>query len=387
MNTRGSGLILAFLVAAVVTIWSGGMLTASLAEGRASLRAVSSLQAFHAAEAGLDRALHALQVDSQYAGNPYEKLGERSGGYTINAAPSGLNQWVVRATGFYPSDDVTAYGYTARTVEAVVELITRAGPGYGVLGDRSVEFNSAVDDEVTLDSYDSRQGSYQGGRGHVRLCANAHEEKTVALIGGATVNGDVVLGPGSDPETALWQTPRTWTTITGSVTVADRTTPLEPVELPDLADVRSVQIAGHEVMILPGGLYRFRELHISGHGQLVFTGPAEIYVDEDVRLSGHGAIDTYDHRPTNLALYVKGDHVVLNSDADCFAKVSAPSATIELSGEGDLYGVLNGRAILVHGRGDVHYDEALNLYDEALSPPATPQTPQANILSWREVLP
>ena len=62
-------------------------------------------------------------------------------------------------------------------------------------------------------------------------------------------------------------------------------------------------------------------------------------------------------------------------------------APILFPGNGDLYGAVTGREIVVHGRGNIHYDEALNLYDEALNPPDSRDPLRATVLSWRELDP
>lgn len=376
---------------------SGGMLTRSVIEQRSSRLSVDVARVFHLSESGLDVAIQALRTDPHYTGASYTALGNRLGGYAIEVAPDGPSRRMIRSTGFYPSNNPTAIDYAARTIETVVQVTKGTGPGYGVLGVQSVWFDGW--DHVNIrkegrrslrvDSYDSRRGPYPEGaaNGNLRICTNGHEEKAVALVGGVTIHGDIVLGPGSDPETTLWRVPEQWTSISGSVSVADMEAPMETVEIPMLPDGGRLSISGHEVVTLAGGLYRFHDMRISGNGTLVFTGPAEVYVEEDVQISGKGEIDTASQLPTNLALYVKGTHVSISGDADLFAKLVAPNATVEISGNGDLYGAVMGREIIARGRGDIHYDEALNLYDEALNPPRRGDPFRVSILSWREASP
>ena len=370
---------------------SAVMLTRSVVEGRAGLRSANQARAFYLGEAAVDLAIQALRTNPVYAGTAYTTLGNGLGGYSVEVAPDGPTLRVIRATGFYPSNDPAALGYSAKTIESVVQIAQVPGPGYGVLGDRSVQFEgweAEGEEGMMLDSYDSRSGPYgsSGLGANVRLCTNEQEEEAIALMGQVTIRGDVVLGPGSDPEKTLWQMPKSWILIGGVVSVAETEAPVEPVDMPTLPDGGRLHISGHEVVTLPGGLYRFRGMHISGQGQLVFTGPVQVYVEEDVHISGNG-ITTADQLPPNLTLYVKGSHVSISGDADLFATLHAPYATIEISGNGDLYGALTGREVFVHGRGDIHYDEALNSYDTALNPPRDHDPLQVTTLSWRELDP
>ena len=242
---------------------------------------------------------------------------------------------------------------------------------------------------MKVDSYDSRRGPYtpEGTNGDLRVCTNGHEEKAVTLVGGVDIHGDIVLGPGSDPETTLWQIPAQWTSISGSVSVADMKAPVEVVDIPMLPDGGRLAISGHEVVTLPGGLYRFRKVQISGHGRLVFTGQADVYIEDALEISGNGGIDTLSRLPPNLTLYVKGPRVSISGKPGLFARLVAPDAVVEISGNGDFYGAVTGRKIVVRGRGDIHYDKALNLYDEALNPPRTGDPFRVSILSWREASP
>lgn len=393
MNGHGSALIFSLVMAGTLLVWSGGLLTYSTVAQRATLRDWHQMKAFYLSEAGLDVAIHSLKEDPDYIGVDYTDLENGSGGYSIWVGPAQSSQWRVRATGFYPSNDPTAFGYTSRTIEAIVQRVKVAGPGYGVLGERSIRFDSFGDDTeqdetgVRVDSYNSRQGSYglKESRGNLQVVTNGHERKAVALMGRVAILGDVILGPGSDPETTLWQTSKTWSWIEGEVRVAEVGTALEPVEMPQLPDGGRLLISGHEVVALEGGLYRFREIRISGHGKLVFIGPAQVYVEEDIQVSGKGGIETAEKLPTNLTLHVKGLRVSMGGDADLFAKLNAPDATVEILGNGDLYGAVIGREIIVRGSADVHYDEALNIYDEALNPARNSNPIQVVVLSWRQL--
>ena len=339
------------------------------------------------AEGGLDVALHELKTTPQYAGVGYTALGVGTGGYALEVIPDGPSLRILRASGFYPSNDPAAAGYTVKTLEAVVQVSRGSGPGYAVLGERSVRLHGPVDDEVVVDSYDSRETSAPlSSGGNLRVCTNSAEDGAMTFISGVVVQGDVVLGPGSDPDRTLQRIPQHWTSISGSVRVAERRTPLEPIELPALPDRGPLHITGREVVTLPGGLYRFQELDISGNGRLVFTDRAEVYVEGNVRIAGEG-ITTAAQLPANLTLYVKGQRVAISGDTNLFLKLHAPDATVEMASRGDLYGAVSGREVIVHGQGDIHYDQALNTYDKALNPPEETDPYHVSVLSWREADP
>lgn len=374
-----------------LALLSGQALMRSMLEQRAGDLSLHLMQAFYLGEAGIDRAIHELRGDSGYAGAGYTAPGAGTGGYAMEVTPDGPWRRVIRSTGFYPSDRADAPGHVRKTVEAVVQIAEGSGPGYGVLGVRSVRLEGVHGgrrgDGIVVDSYDSRHGPYDDRRasGRVRVCTNSREDRAVALIGRVAIRGDLLLGPGGDPEAVLWRAPKAQAVVSGSVSVASAEAPLEPVEMPRLPDGGRLSISGRDVVTLPGGLHRFRAIDISGRGSLVFTGPTEVYVEDSVRISGQGRIHTASELPTNLALYVGGAHVSLGGDAALFAKVTAPYATVDISGAGDLYGAVIGREIVIRGDADLHYDEAWGLYDEALNPPRDGDRFRVTIVSWREL--
>lgn len=386
-------MILALVMAGTALVTSGGAFSRAVLEQRASQLSLSRLQAFHLSEGAIDMALHTFQTDPSYAGTTDTPAGVPGSGYSIAVLQDGPSRRIIRATGYASAGHAAGSDRVATTIEVVVQLTRRAGPGYGVLGVQSVRFDGwgrggLRDRGLLADSYDAREGSYtsSGSRANLRVCTNGSEDQAVSLIGAVAIRGDVVLGPGSDPRRTLRRYPESLTSISGSVRVANGGVPVEEIDMPLLPDGGRLSISGQEVVSLPGGLYRFQEIQIAGHGRLVFTGPAEVYVEDRVRISGHGAIDTAARLPSNLTLYVKGADVSVGGEGDLYARLVAPHATVEFSGDGDLYGAVTGREVIVNGRGSLHYDEALNLYDEALNPSSGDDPPfHASLLSWRQV--
>lgn len=388
INRRGSVLLFSLFLGGMLAALSVVMLTESATGQRASLLSLDLARAFHLSEAAVDEAICTLRTDPDYRGVSDVALGSVGGRYTVEVTPDGPTRRIVRATGSSPMSASSAVGFVSRNVETVVEVTEAAGPGYGIVGDHSIRVEGLGGQGANVDSYDSRQGPYspQAARANVRLCTNGHEDKVVRLLGRVTIHGDVLIGPGSDPEQAVWITPKRWTAITGSVSVAPLSVPIETVTMPLLPDGGRLVVGGYDVVTWPGGLYRFSAMQVTGQGRLEFTGPAQIYIEQDVHIGGRG-IGTAAQRPSDLTLFVTGSRVVIASEADLFARVVAPYATVDIAGPGHVYGSVLGRDVVIHGRGGVHYDEALNLYDVTLNPPHDPHARQVRVLSWRELEP
>lgn len=386
-DAGGWVLVLALIVVGFLLALSGNLGALFLTQQRASTRSTSLSRAFHLAEAGVDATIHMLRANPTSLGLPYTELRPGAGGYASQVVLETPGRWLVRATGSFPSNDPWAVNYATRAIEAVVQLTQGAGLGDGIMGEQAIRISSVGDKGVTVDSYDSRFGPYDvsTAQDNVRLRINGSQPRAMTLIGRATIRGDVVLGPESDPAQTLWH-PLDQVSISGPVTVADAMMPLEPVTLPSLPDGGSLRLSGHDVVSLPGGIYRFHELKISGQGQLVFTGPAQVYVDGDVQIAGQGIVTSED-RPPNLTLYVTGSDVSVSGDVAFHAKLVAPEATVALSGRTTLYGAVQAREVCMTGNAAIHYDEALSMYDAALNPRKASDPSAMTILGWRELDP
>jgi hypothetical protein len=72
------------------------------------------------------------------------------------------------------------------------------------------------------------------------------------------------------------------------------------------------------------------------------------------------------NKPPNLTLvYLGTDQLTLNGTADMKAKIIAPNAIVDISGNFDFYGSVLAKEIVMTGSSSIHFDE--DLAEEQLS--------------------
>ena len=207
---RQGGFALATMLCAVIIliILGSALLSIGLHSRGLAVRTSSEISARCAADAGMTNAFFEMneklkvipwddsslpQVTNETLLNSeavysYAVTGELSSGYTIESmGTSGLEE---------------------RTVQCSLPL--QGLFEYAIFGDESVELkNNAT---VTWFNFDSDDKNLQIG-------TNSTLANSVILMNGATINGDVVVGVGGDPDTIINYT---WATITGNTLCHDQ---------------------------------------------------------------------------------------------------------------------------------------------------------------------
>jgi len=122
----------------------------------------------------------------------------------------------------------------------------------------------------------------------------------------------------------------------------------------------------------------------TGQAKLCVTGKVEIYVTGDINIGGNG-IANLSGLPPNFLIYglPTVDTVNIHGNSDFYGAVYAPSAAMQVSGNGSVFGALTGNTVQINGSGSaaLHYDEALGL----LGASTTYATTGFSRYSWREI--
>lgn len=245
------------------------------------------------------------------------------------------------------------------------------------------------------DSYDSRQGAYnQGGnRGHKGdASTDATTAGAVSLNTNTTIDGNVAVGPGGDPATAI----NAAGTITGTRSAENAAWNMPLSTIPAGAtNGGSLSISGNRTVTLREGTYWFSSISITGNGQLQTTGAVKIYVTGNIDIGGNG-VATANNLPPNLLIYGTVDpnnaanmttSVSIHGNGDFYGAVYAPAAGIVVYGNGATYGALSGKTVTINGNGGFHYDQALGDLGRFVttSTGTTYTTTGYTRYSWREI--
>jgi hypothetical protein len=100
-NQKGYILILAIVVMAILITMSSVVWGYTVLQVKSSRQSVSDIQALHIAEAGIDKALNALNTDSSFTGEPSVVLSE--GTYTTTVSSIDTNNKQITSTAYVPN--------------------------------------------------------------------------------------------------------------------------------------------------------------------------------------------------------------------------------------------------------------------------------------------
>jgi hypothetical protein len=214
----------------------------------------------------------------------------------------------------------------------------------------------------------------------------------ITTTANTVVNGQAIVGPGGDPSTGI----AAGGTITGATSAAAQPWNLPAVAIPaGMTSLGALSLSGNPhgacSQTLTEGKYLYSSIQITGSAKLCINGKVEIYVTgdgntgtTDINIGGNG-IANLSGLPPNLLIYglPTVDTVNIHGNSDFYGAVYAPSAAMQVSGNGSVFGALTGNTVQINGSGSaaLHYDEALGL----LGASTTYATTGFSRYSWREI--
>jgi len=317
-------------------------------------------------------------------------IGRLRSGNTENLAEAGLAEgqyWAeVDATGTL-TYLITGHGRQTgqlRELEALVRLSPQSVFQFALFGHQSI----LVAGSAITDSYNSALGSYDaqtpGDDGDVGT--NSTADGGVTIDGSIAINGQVAVGAqAQDPESVVQ--------VNGGSAIITADPPIVPmtqsmslpaVSVPAGLTCTELKIAGQTTTTLSSavGAYCFTDVKLSGGATLTADGPVKVYVTGEFSASGNTLIGVPENPPSMLFLMASNQQVTIESNLTgttrFYGGFYAPTATIDISGDAEVFGSVIAKNVEVSGHAKVHYDEALGALIEPVG------LYQVAVLSWRE---
>jgi len=377
---RGIALIIALLVIMVLAILTTALLSRSVTESRNTWRFVYAANAFWLAEAGIQRGLYQINnaggswtgwTDVNGAKQLQVTLAGR-GDYNVTVSDPASTSPLVTATGFFPGR--ASADAVSRAVRA---HLRRSGTifKYAAFGGTSIRMSG----QATTDSYDSSLGAYNvatnrdtngdvGTNGDITATGSAHiygdagTGDTGTFSDTSKVSGSIEHE--NDVNLPLTSVPASLGGLSSGGTINSTTT----ITAGDhkylsisLSSKDTVTIVGPANIYLTGAT----AIKVSGQAQVVISsssaGPVNIYFDGDIDLTGQGVVNNT-KLPSQFILYgtnAASQDVKMAGQDDFYGAIYAPTAVMNLSGQGALFGSFIGDTVDISGQGGVHYDEQL----------------------------
>ena len=380
---RGSIFILAVIILVVLFALGASLIERSLtAVDRASVESRSA-KSFQLAEAGIHKALWALNQPNgwlTYAGD--SDLALAAGLLDIAVTPSPSQRGIFTESLYIISSAYLPGPNGGQRSPCTIRMITHKDPryfSYAVFGDQRVTVGNGTV-KVKADSYTSDDGSYGAGNVGARadIGTNSTAAGAVTVLPQGEIHGNITVGAGAAAPNLCVNNKGT---ITGDIAALDVPNILLsiPSVPPGAIELGDIWLDNNQSLVLGAGTYHMTDLDMFGNSQITCNGQVTLYIDmttdssPDIRIGGNGIVNT-SQIPANLTIYCLEDvaNITVSGNAALYAGIYAPQANIVLN-SGELYGSVVGRSVTLNGaNAHVHYDQALR--DHA--------NPRALMRSW-----
>ena len=267
-------------------------------------------------------------------------------------------------------------------VELVVRKSTETLPNLRAFGDSRVTMNS----NAVLDSYDSEAGSYASqenndhdGEAYANANAFAGSNGNIYLDSNSLVFGNANAGPGGNVSI------QGNAYVSGDTSPLTRTVHLQPVEAPSIASSGSFSVDSNGSGVLSPGNYHFTNFEVLSNAQLSIVGPAVIVLDQGMidsnatvradttdgdvvfyvlgpfSIKSHASLAPENDSPGDLLINVVAEHetLVLGSDARLTGQIYAPTSSVEVLSNAEVFGAITADTLYLDSNPQVHIDEAL----------------------------
>jgi hypothetical protein len=413
-NQRGSVLVTTMIITGLLTLTVTALLMIVQQQNYLTARSQSWSSEIPIAEAGIEEAMaHLNSRPTKLTNNGWSLAGTN---YYVKARTVGDGYYYSAISVAQPRT-ITSVGY-ARTplhtnyTSRKIYVTTKLNPPvWGIIGKQFVSLNGTpyIDSFNSSDSRFSTGGLYDPAKRSDRAGVGSPASSRPAIsTGSALIYGFADTGPGG--------------TVTGNVgdgewlaantgqqaghVADDFNMAIPDVAVPIMTSTNSMPAPGvvdglSYNKVLTTGNYVFDgNFIVSGGAGIVATGggTVRVYFKGNLRMTSTAAIRVTPG--TRLEFYLGGDmdlngKAVINTskiaanctiyglpgctsikytgDSACYAKIYAPQAAIEITGDSDYFGSMVGNSVKFTGTANIHYDEALGTI-----------LPQYHVAGWEE---
>ena len=402
---RGAALVIVMLVMAVLLLAGTTFMTISSTESRIAVNEQVSTQAMSLAEAGLHRAMAALDATSSYAGATNVSLGGGtfSVAVTTPTSPPCPSTRSINITASVPNGGSSAKVVIAATVDKIgapfrfgafstVPNTIVAGTNNMFFGYDRTESELWIDDNGRVDSFDSSYGAYTPSPGTTNRTSAGQVggNGDVTIDTGVQVSGSVRAGDAIHKSASA--------TVSGTQTsdlgaASDSPGDQFPLIAPPATPSSGLSLSQANWTIAPGTYY-YTSLTIPSNSSLVpaSNGVVTIYITGNISIGDN--VQLGNHPNTNMRIIMKSDASLTSTNPADMTSFSAGinfrfygglygrNANISIGGNSQIYGSVIGRTAWLQGGTQLHYDQAM-MFSQICG--AAKYVVQPG--TWREIIP
>ena len=371
----GSALALVLLVVVILSAMGAGLLSLGLHGRMLGVRASSEIAARCAADAGLTKAVFAMNEKLKvipWDGNSLPQVTNES---LLNSDAT-FNYTVTEDAN--SSYTVVSIGNAVQTQRQVSSTLRRKGLfEYGLLTKQTiiVEYNTLVY------GYDSDTGS----DAELAIGTISTAPDSIVLGSGGTIDGDVFVGLGGDTETVIQNE---GAVINGQTYALKEELAFPVITPPSLSDMGTMDIAG-TIVVGPADSGRYTSITLQSSGILkIDGGDVVLHVTGDVAMNSGSQIQV--EAGSSLTLYVDGDlggdelnnveinnytgvpggfklclmgasepNIEFKNNSDLFMAIYAPNTDIIFKNNTTFRGSVVAKSVYMKNNSVFYYDKAL----------------------------
>jgi hypothetical protein len=369
------------VVVMILLAMGTGLLNLGLHSRIISIRTTSDIAARSAADAGLIKALFEmnkkLQVET-WDGSTLLKAIDTSlpncdAVFSYNVTGDLASGYIIKSVG-------TA-GQAQKTVYATLEL--RGLFEHAIL----TKGNLVLKPDTLVDGYNSQD--LLDTDVEVNIGTQSTADASIVLNNGVTVEGDVIVGLGGDPDTVIKDlgattgyqlsgteeeplpliTPPALPVMGVDITATGETVTLDPTKNGQYGNINVTKGGTVGVLEISGGdvvLYITGSIELGESCEIIVRGDSTltVYIDGDIHCRTNSAINNEisPEDPMKFQLYGTSESTQffdLKAKTTWSAVIYAPNADVDLYAKGDFYGSVVADNFELKSGGNYHYDEAL----------------------------
>jgi choice-of-anchor A domain-containing protein len=374
-KTEGSAMPLAMVAILILFVMGAGLLSLGLRSRLLALRAASDIVSRCAADAGVTKAVY--EMNEKLKAQPWDD----------STLPQAIDEALPNCDavfGYIVTGDLES-GYGLQAVGSYLLADTTVncnlpleGPfEYAIFTQNGIVMNSGT----TVTWY-----NYGDDEGKLSLGTNSILDGAVDLKNAVYIDGNIVVGPGGDPDVVI---NGTWATITGTTSSATRIYELSPITLPvylqelpsqgtlsestvitTSATYDAIDLSHSKVITVDGpvALYVIGDLTLSNSAELQVVNESTnpdasliVYLGGDIEVKNSGAINNLAEDPGKVKIYgLDGcQDIVLKNGTDFYGAIYAPNADVVMMNSGEVFGSVVSKSFDQRNSATFNYDASL----------------------------
>lgn len=371
----GSALPLVMAAVLILFVMGMGLMSLGLHSRLLAIRAGSEIVARCAADAGMTQAVY--EMNEKLKVQPWDDstLPQVTGQTLPNCDATFSYTITGDISSGYFLESVGNYILADRKVSCILPL---EGPfDYAIFTQNGIIMNNGT--VVDWYNFDDDDGSFAIGTNSILAGA-------VNLANGVLVNGDIVVGPGGDPDVVI---NGAWATITGTTSSATRIYELSPIILPlylqelpsqgvidestvitSSATYDAIDLSHSKIITIDGSvaLYIIGDLTLSNSAELQVVNESTnpdasliLYLGGDIEVKNSGAINNLAADPGKVKIYgLDGcQNIVLKNGTDFYGAIYAPNADVVMMNSGEVFGSIVSKSFDQRNSASFNYDASL----------------------------